>query len=430
MKDLILKAVPKNASWFDAVYVKGKSTPVSFKNNRIYSVNESENSGFGVRVNVGGKTGFSFTNDPSGIADTVKRAIASAPYGEIENYKIPSGTIKNFDPYDEGINLFDPASEIEAAGRFIREIESAFPSISVDMSVSSSTGSFRLINSEGVDLEYHDSLYSVSVSCSYVMKGGVKVDTWESLSDLKPADYKHLSTLLINRIERSLTIEKLNSGKYPVILPPSASARFIGIIASGLNGQAVWKGVSPLADKKGVKVFNEEFSIIDDPCIPGSPYTTPFDGEGINPERRHLINKGVVEGFIVDLKYAKKLGIDPTGNAARGYSTLPSPSFNGLTMEPGESGFHEMIKGIDRGIVAEQFIGLGQSNTLNGDFSANLDLAFLVENGEIKGRLKDCMISGNVYDLMKGEIKTSREMERKGSYLLPYIYLDGVSFTS
>lgn len=430
MRNEIFDAVPKNTSWFDAVFVKGKSTPLTFKNNRIYSVNESENSGFGVRVNIEGKTGFSFTNDPSGIAGTVKRATASVPYGEIEKFKIPSDTVKTFDPYDEGITSFNPASEIERAGKFIREIESAFPSISVDMSVSSSTGSFRLINSKGVDLEYHESFYSVSASCSYVMKGGVKIDTWESLSDLKPTDYKHLSSLLINRIERSLTIEKLNSGKYPVILPPAATARFIGIIASGLNGQGVWKGVSPLADKIGEKIFNEAFSIIDDPFIPGSPYTAPFDGEGINPVRRHLIKKGVVEGYIVDLKYANKLGIEPTGNAARSYSSLPSPSFNGITMDPGDSSFHDMIKGIDKGIVAEQFIGLGQSNTLNGDFSANLDLAFLVENGEIKGRLKDCMISGNVYDLMKSDIKTSREMERKGSYLLPYIYLDGVSFTS
>ena len=99
-------------------------------------------------------------------------------------------------------------------------------------------------------------------------------------------------------------------------------------------------------------------------------------------------------------------------------------------MEPGSKSFDEIVKGIELGIVAEQFIGLGQSNTLNGDFSANLDLAFLVENGVVKGRLKDCMISGNVYDLMKGDIIISREMERKGSSLLPYICLDGVSFTA
>jgi PmbA protein len=430
MKEILFNTVPGDAEWFDAVYITGKSTPVTFKNNRIYSVNESENSGFGVRVNVDGKTGFSYTNDPGGTADAVKRAVITAPYGEKETFKIPSGTLKSFEPYDEGIRSFDAVSEIAIAENFIRKIESAFPSISVDLSVSASSGSFRLLNSEGVDLEYKESLYSVSVSCSYVMKGGVKIDTWESDSGLKPLDYGRLASILIERIERALTPEKLDSGIYPVILPPSASARFAGMIASGLNGQAVWKGVSPLADKAGEKVFNELFTLIDDPRIPGSPYTAPFDGEGINTVKRPLINKGVVEGFIADLKYAERLGIEPTGNAARGFSSLPSPSFNGLTMEPGKAEFSEIIKGIDKGIVAQQFIGLGQSNTLNGDFSANLDLAFLVENGEIKGRLKDCMISGNVYDLMKGNIQVSSEMERNGSTFMPYICFEGVNFTS
>ncbi len=430
MKNILFSAVPKDAAWFDAVYITGRSTPISFKNNRIYSVNESENSGFGVRVNMDGKTGFSSTNDPSGVADTVRRAAATAPYGEVEKFKIPGGTVKGFDPHDSSIDLFDPKEEIAAAELFIRKIESAFPSINVDMSVSASAGSFRLINSQGVDLEYIDSLYSVSVSCSYVVKDGDKIDTWESVSALKPIDYNYLSDILINRIARGINREKLASGTYPVILPPSAAARFLGIIASGLNGQALWKGISPLAGKMGEKVFSDSLSLIDDPRIEGSPYTAPFDGEGINPSRRALINKGVVEGFIADLKYAERLGIDPTGNAARGYSSLPSPSFNGITMDPGSMSFNEIVKGIELGIVAEQFIGLGQSNTLNGDFSANLDLAFLVENGEIKGRLKDCMISGNVYDLMKGNIILSREMERKGSSLLPYICLDGVSFTA
>ena len=430
MKDILFGTVPGDAAWFDAVYITGKSTPVTFKNNRIYSVNESENSGFGVRVNIDGKTGFSYTNDPSGTADAVKRAVSTAPYGENDTFKIPSGTLKSFEPYDEKIGSFDPVSEIGAAENFIRKIESAFPSISVDLFLSASSGSFRFINSEGIDLEYKESLYSVSVSCSYVMKNGVKIDTWESDSGLKPLDYSHLASVLISRIEGALTLEKLDSGIYPVILPPSASARFVGIIASGLNGQAVWKGVSPLADKTGEKVFSELFTLIDDPCITGSPYIVPFDGEGVNTVKRPLINKGVVQGFIADLKYAERLGIEPTGNAARGFSSLPSPSFNGITMEPGESGFSEIIKGIEKGIVAQQFIGLGQSNTLNGDFSANLDLAFLVENGEIKGRLKDCMISGNVYDLMKGNIQVSSEMERKGSGLMPYICLDGVNYTS
>ncbi len=134
--------------------------------------------------------------------------------------------------------------------------------------------------------------------------------------------------------------------------------------------------------------------------------------------------------FITDLKYAERLGTEPSGNASRGFSSLPSPSFTGVTVEPGSSSFKDMIAGVERGIVAEQFIGLGQSNTLTGDFSASLDLAFLVENGEIKGRVKDCMMSGNIIDLLKGEVYFSSERERRGSVVMPYAMFPSVSITA
>jgi len=38
---------------------------------------------------------------------------------------------------------------------------------------------------------------------------------------------------------------------------------------------------------------------------------------------------------------------------------------------------------------------------LAGEFSVNVALGFLVEDGRIKGRVKDCMVAGNVYDILK-----------------------------
>jgi len=49
----------------------------------------------------------------------------------------------------------------------------------------------------------------------------------------------------------------------------------------------------------------------------------------------------------------------------------------------------------------EQLIGAGQGNTLGGDFSGNVLLGFKVENGKITGRVKDTMVSGNIYQMLK-----------------------------
>lgn len=428
--DKIVESIPGKYRWFDAVHVAGRSTPLSFRNNRLHSLSESENSGFGIRINRDGRTGFSYTNDPGRRGGAVERAYSMAPYGDPENFSLPSDTILDFEPYDPAIDSFSVKEEIEAAEKFIADMKAQFPAISIDMGISASSGVMRLMNSEGVDLSYRDSYYSVSASCVLVMDNGVRIDTWEGKSDLRPVEYSEFKEILIEKIKRAQIQEKIATGLYPVILPPQAFSRFAGIIASGLNGISVWKGVSPFAGKIGEKLFSDKFTLADDPLIEGSPYRIPFDAEGVNVSRKELISRGVVQSFITDLKYAERLGTEPSGNASREFSSLPSPSFTGVTVEPGSSSFKDMIAGIERGIVAEQFIGLGQSNTLTGDFSASLDLAFLIENGEIKGRVKDCMMSGNIIDLLKGEVYFSSERERKGSVVLPYAMFPAVSITA
>lgn len=428
--DRILESMPGKFRWFDAVYVAGRSTPLSFKNNRLHSLSESENSGFGIRINRDGRTGFSYTNDSERTAGAVGRAYSMAPYGDPENFTLPSDTMLNFEPYDPAIETFSVKDEIDVAESFISDMKREFPEISIDMGIGASSGVMRLVNSGGVDLSYRDSYYSVSASCVLVMESGVRIDTWEGKSDLRPVEYTEFKEILVEKIKRAQIQEKIATGLYPVILPPQAFSRLVGIIASGLNGIPVWKGISPFAGKIGEKLFSDKFTLADDPLIEGSPYRIPFDAEGVNVSRKELVSRGVVQGFITDLKYAERLGTAPSGNASRGYSSLPSPSFTGVTVEPGSISFKEMISGIGRGIIAEQFIGLGQSNTLTGDFSANLDLAFLVENGEIKGRVKDCMMSGNIIDLLKGEVHFSSERERKGSAVMPYAMFPAVNITA
>ena len=430
MRDAIEKVMPPELKWYDALYVSGRSKPISFKNNRLYSISESENSGFGIRVNLAGQTGFSYTNSLDNISDTVKRALQMSSFGDAENFKLPDNTKGSFEPYSEEINKFNIHDEITIAEKMIDDIISVYPQASIDLGVSSALSEVRLINSNGVDVSYRESHYGFSVSCTYIMPDGSRIETWESRSELSPVDCSDLKNILIKKIEDGLAVEKIESKTYPVLFPPQAFGRLLGFIVSGFSGVSVWKGISPFTDMKGDLVFNESFTLIDDPLIEGSPYNIPFDGEGLSVSKNYLIKNGVIDTFINDLKYAERLNMPPTGNAYRGYSSLPSPAFHGIRVQPGEKLSEEIISNIERGILAEQFIGLGQSNTITGDFSANLALAYLIENGKIKGRVKDCMISGNIIDLMKGDFVLSKDLQRKGSSLLPYCLFPGVSLVS
>jgi PmbA protein len=66
------------------------------------------------------------------------------------------------------------------------------------------------------------------------------------------------------------------------------------------------------------------------------------------------------------------------------------------------------------------------SNVMAGEFSANVDLGFLIENGEVGGRVKNTMISGNVFDMIGKIIGISSQQIPLGSSLFPYLLFDEV----
>ena len=57
-------------------------------------------------------------------------------------------------------------------------------------------------------------------------------------------------------------------------------------------------------------------------------------------------------------------------------------------------------------------------------------MAYLVENGEITGRVKDCMITDKLFSLLAGDFVLSSETETVGSSILPWLLFPEVSFTA
>ena len=98
---------------------------------------------------------------------------------------------------------------------------------------------------------------------------------------------------------------------------------------------------------------------------------------------------------------------------------------------PGKTTFNDMLRDIKEGLVIEQLMGAEQGNLLGGDFSGNVLLGYKVENGEIVGRVKDTMVSGNVYRLLKDIAGIGSEPEWVGSFLYtPPLYCTGLSVSS
>jgi PmbA protein len=87
-----------------------------------------------------------------------------------------------------------------------------------------------------------------------------------------------------------------------------------------------------------------------------------------------------------------------------------------------------MVEDMKEGLIVEQLIGADQGNLLSGDFGGNVLLGYKVENGKILGRVKDTMIAGNVYQVLRELLGIGREARWVGGILqTPPLYCPRVS---
>ena len=97
-------------------------------------------------------------------------------------------------------------------------------------------------------------------------------------------------------------------------------------------------------------------------------------------------------------------------------------------MDGGNTPFDKLVESMDYGLIVDQF--LGNDADISGDFSLNVDLGYVVEKGEVIGRVKDTMISGNIYQLLERVKDLGNDNMWSGSCYTPSMVIDGVSVTN
>ena len=107
---------------------------------------------------------------------------------------------------------------------------------------------------------------------------------------------------------------------------------------------------------------------------------------------------------------------------------MPFPLLTSIIMEGGKTKYTDMLGSITEGILVDQLLGSGQSNILAGEFSVGIDLGFKIKNGKIEGRIKNCMISGNVFDVLLKIAGLSQEQEWvNGSMFFPAMLIENMT---
>jgi PmbA protein len=395
------KMVAEEAEVFST---SARATTVQFEANELKQVQSRDSSSIALRVFREGKIGVATTTGGGDWKALVDMAAETSQFGSPANFQFPS-----FHEYSEppifDLKVEETATDriVEIGRELITKIKRHTPDILCDVQITKGTSAVSLMNSQGGEGTYDKSFLSLSLEGILVRDTDILwvVDSESSCrSDLIGIDE------LIGRVTWQLEMAKKKATVPTKLLPiiftsQGVASALLSPLVLAFSGKTVLDGASPLGDKLGSKVFDQRLSLWDDATLAYRVGSYPFDDEGVSSQRLPLVANGVVTNFLYDLQTATLAGTKSTGNGRRIGGGSPSPAISSLVVDKGEVSFQEMVKDMKEGLVVEEVIGAEQGNILGGDFGGNVLLGYKVENGEIVGRVKDTMIAGNVYQVLK-----------------------------
>lgn len=178
---------------------------------------------------------------------------------------------------------------------------------------------------------------------------------------------------------------KFQNGKYPVLF--IEGGQLTHKLSESLRADKYCEGSALYSGKIGQQIFSKDFSIYDINYSPDHGIYRKFDEEGTvrKMTKLPLVENGVMKNVIADLRNAKKYGVEATGNGQRSFNSAVGIGFNSLVIGAGKRSTQEILKSLDNCVVV--FMGDGGDFTDKGEFSTPLQLSYLVQKGEVIGRL-------------------------------------------
>ena len=421
----ILQQLKSQAEQVEVVNIQNEATTVEFEANKLKTSKVEETRGTAVRVVRNGRLGFTASSDEKAMAKLAANALESAAYGDEIPIAFPEAkAAPKVTTYDQTIVDLPIPRLVQIGQEIIDMILPVEPEARINVSLNRGMQHLSLRNQAGVDITFARSPFSIIMEVNRIEGDDVLIIFDLTGTTKWDDDYLAPARRLVEKLQQARRLTTIRSGKMPVLFSPTGALALALPLNEGLNGKNVYTGISPMKGKVGEKLFDEKITIADDGTIDGRFESAPYDDEGIPHRRNVMIERGVLQGFLYDLKTAAQSGVQSTGNGSRSLFNPPEPSPTNFIIGAGEASLKDILASIDEGLLVEDVLGLGQGNIISGAFSNPLSLAFKIERGQIVGRVKDVSIAGNVYDLLRDVAAVSRETQWVyNSFCAPYILL-------
>ena len=430
-QDMLDYAKQRGASAASAEVSVGFGQSVTVRHGEVETIEYNRDKGLSVTVYLGQQRGNASTSDfsPQEVRDTVDAALSIARYTAKDDCSgLPDADMLARDCPD--MDLYHPWDlPVDAAIALAQQCEQA--ALDADK---------RISNSEGATVNLHEAQFITanslgfiggfptsrhSLSCAVIAEEGdsMERDYWYAVArdarDLM--DAQQVGRIAAERTVRRLNARQLETMQAPVLFEAPIASGLLGNFVSAVSGGSLYRKSSFLLDQMDQQVFAPHINISDVPDIRKGLASSPFDDEGVQTQRRVIVENGVLRGYFLGSYSARKLGLRTTGNAGGNHNLILKPSGG----QSGELDFAKLLSTMSRGLLVTELLGQG-INTVTGDYSRGA-AGFWVEHGEIQYPVQEITIAGNLKDMFRNIVAAGNDVLVQGSRQCGSILVEGMT---
>ncbi len=416
----------------EAAVSEGTHLSVKVRMGEPELVEEAGSKSLGLRVMRGQQVAVTYTSDltEAGLARFIEDALELAKLSQPDTFAGPPAPSllsklsehKDLDLFDPAIDQIDAARALDMAKRAEHAALRSDKRLtnSEGATLSRQSGASALVTSGGFCGSVRGTYASIAVHPVADDQDGKKRSGYHYSARRHIADLETPEAVGLEAAKRTLDKlgpRKLDSQEVPVIFDPDSGRSILGLLASCVNGGAIWRKASYLAEREGKLVASPLVTVIDDPLIPRGPGSRAFDGEGLLARRNVVVDRGVLKTFILDTYSAKKLGKASTGNASRGSGGGVGASSTNFILQPGEQTPAELLENTERALYVTDMMGFG-FNAVTGDFSRGAS-GFWIERGQKVFPVSEVTISLNLDEMLKRIDAIANDQDLRTSVCTP-----------
>lgn len=405
LSDILKKSLKHGGDFADIFIEKKVITSISCEDNRIERITSGTDIGAGIRVVVGDKTAYAYTNkldsnELLNVADIVSRAAQKAPQDILINLKdVSDGTGPAVEDLPTDVKLETKVDAVLSANKAAREVDERIKQVQVgygdvvqDVVIANSLG--RYVEDRRVRTRI--SVNAIASDNYQIQTGFESAGAAQGFELLKKAVPESVGQTAGQRAITLLEAKPAPAGKMPVVMAAEAGGTMVHeACGHGLEADLVQKGLSVYAGKMGQKIASPLITVVDDGTMPQKYGSLYFDDEGFKTQKTVLIKDGILRDYMYDYFTADKDKRQSTGNGRReSFEYKPIPRMRNTYIAPGKDDAKKIIDSVQEGLLVKK-MGGGQVNTVNGDFVFDVAEGYLIENGKVKHAVRGATLTGN-----------------------------------